>query len=113
MGFSEVLLSFPTTCSLLPAAPDLLTGTTTEPWVLLPSLLLQPSHPVCLCDIPSLSVPTSLREQENPMGATRIASSLPYPVLLLLLTACEGSTQLSPETCWLPVLLQRKLHLCV
>ena len=62
---------------------------------------------------PSLSVPTSLREQENPMGATRIASSLPYPVLLLLLTACEGSTQLSPETCWLPVLLQRKLHLCV
>ena len=31
MGFSEVLFSFPATCSLLPAAPDLFTGTTTEP----------------------------------------------------------------------------------
>ena len=47
------------------------------------------------------------------MWATRIASSLPYPVLLLLLMACEGSTQLSPETCWLPVLSQRKPHLFV
>ena len=48
------------------------------------------------------------------MGATRIASSLPYPVLLLLLLmASEGSTQLSPETCWVPVLSQRKPHLCV